>query len=306
MNITSLDLNLLYIFDNLFKTRSVSNSARQLGLSQPALSNALARLRRTLDDDLFLRSKSGMIPTIKSNEIHPIIREILENIEFQILKSRSFDFKTSSKTFHLCATDNELLTYINHFICNKEIAKTQLKFKLSFPKEFDFFQNMENLIVDLSFGVDIPRRSNFEYEHIYSQKYVCLSKSKLSASYGISLKKYLSLDHILVSPLGGATGPVDLKLQEIGLKRNISLIVPSFSLLPQYLSNREFIVTLPELIAKEFSEKYKFNLYKLPFELEEINMQMVWHKSLSNDESHIWLRSKIKESINSEFKKKKI
>lgn len=306
MNISTMDLNLLFIFDSLFKTRSVSNSARELGLSQPALSNALSRLRRTLDDDLFLRSSNGMIPTQKSLELQPVISSILASLEFQILKKKHFDFKTSKRCFNICATDNELLTYINHFICSKEISLTDLKFKLTSPKASDFFQNMESGTVDLSFGVDIPIRSNFELEEIYNQKYVCLTKVSLSSSKTISLKKYLSLDHILVSPLGGESGPVDFKLQELGLKRNISLITPSFSLLPQYLLKRDYIVTLPELMAKEFSHKYKLNIYQLPFEIEEIKMQMIWHKSVSNDEAHIWLRKKIKENISHIFGKKRI
>lgn len=297
MNINSIDLNLLIVFDSLYRTKSVSLAARELGLSQPAISHALKRLRLTLKDDLFTRGPSGMQATPWATNVFNTTSEILQTIESKILTRKAFNPRLSNQLFTLCATDNELLTHLNHLICDTKDYAPNLRFKLLFPKEIDFFQNMEKRIVDLSFGVGIPMRPNFEYEDIYTQEYKVICSKKLSSNKKISLTKYLSMDHILVSPLGGTTGPVDIKLEEINKSRRIALIVPSFSLIPQYLLRRDFIVTVPEVIAREFCEKYNFFLYDPPIAIDSIKMQMVWHKCQNQDDSHIWLREKVREKI---------
>lgn len=297
MNINSMDLNLLLVFHSLFETKSVSMSARHLGLSQPAISNALNRLRITFSDELFIRSTKGMIPTGRAKDIFPNVQNILHILETKVLSNENFNLETSQKTFNICATDNEILTYINSLICEEKVSKSALKFKLTFPKEIDFFSNMENGKVDLSFGVDIPKRQNFEIQNITFKGYKCLSMTKLSQKNKIPLKLFLDKDHILVSPLGGNTGAIDIVLDKMSKKRNISLILPSFSLVPDFLQKRDFIITLPETIAKKFSRDYGFYIYDLPFEVPKVQIQMIWHKNLSCDPSHIWLRNNIYEKL---------
>ena len=300
MNINNIDLNLLLVFDALFTQRSVTKAASQLNLSQPALSHALNRLRHTFNDELFLRSPKGMSPTDKAFSLKSGIDKILNTIKEELLDEKVFDPKTSTKQFHICSTDNEQLTYLkNLFHRLKEVAPN-IRIKFSSPSVGTFFEDMESAKVDLSFGVNTPKLSHFSYEKIYSESFVCLLKNNIKTPIKrLTLKKYLELDHILVAPLGGDTGPVDDCLDKMKLTRNVSVVVRNFSLVPFYLLDRELIFTAPKRLAQEFVKQFDVKLYNTPLKLPDFDVEMIWHKRTQDSEAHIWLRQMVKESLSS-------
>lgn len=298
MNINNIDLNLLLVFDALFKQRSVTKAASQLNLSQPALSHALNRLRHTFNDELFLRSPKGMSPTDKAFSMKVGIDKILNTIKEELLDEKIFDPKTSTKLFHICSTDNEQLTHLKILFKRLKIIAPGIRVKYSYPNVATFFEDMESAKVDLSFGVNTPKLSHFSYENIYSEGLVCLIKNNNQTPIKrLTLKKYLEMDHILVAPLGGNTGPVDDYLDKIKLTRKVSAIVQNFALVPFYLLERDLIFTSPKALAKEFIKQFDLKLYKVPLDLPEFNVEMIWHKRTQNNDAHVWLRQMIKESL---------
>ncbi len=298
MNIRNVDLNLLLVFDALATHRSVTKAARQLNLSQPALSHALNRLRETLEDDLFVRGPKGMFPTEKALSLQDGIHKILQSIEKELFEENEFLANSSNRLFRLCCTENESLSYINNFICDLQKQAPKIRFQFLNPQISDFLENMESGKTDLSFAVNLPKVSNYNYETLYSESYVCLVRKQCKTiGNRLTLKKYLAHDHILVSPLGDGKGPVDDVLAKLGHKRNISIIAPNFALIPFYLTKRDMIFTAPSLLAKELAEQFDLKVLKPPINVPNFEIQMVWHKRTDNSAPHEWLRGRIKEYV---------
>lgn len=291
MNIKNMDLNLLVLFKALATYRNVSKAASEVGLSQPAMSHALNRLRETFEDELFIRTPKGMIPTEKALYLESIISVKLDELEKGMFSGEGFDPGSSTRKFRLCGTDLNNLSFLPRLMKLLKSDAPLVNIQTLPPDESTFFENMESGKVDLSIGVEVPRRANFLYETIFQDDHVGVTrKSNLNIDARVSLKSFANSEHLLVAPLGGENGPIDKLLEAQDLSRRKSVITTQFGDVPWLLLERDLIVCLPRSTAKKFCSILPLKMFKLPVKMDDIKVEMVWHARTNSSEAHQWLR----------------
>ena len=294
MNINNFDLNLLIVFRTLFEERNVTKASRKVGITQPAMSNALNRLRYLIKDELFIRGPKGMRPTPRAMELSVPIQVALSNIEIS-LSDTSYNPSTSRKLFRLSISDDiaplilpNLATYIEKYSPNSSICvrsdQGEEAVKLLDLNEIDFsigkFDSVPN-----RFGVKV----------LFEEEFVCLMKSnhELSNEKKLSIDQYLSTKHLRVAPMDAPISPVDRALDQLNLERIISVRIDLITLSPFILKNTDLILTLPSRTAQRLAKTHNFSILELPLELEKRYTKLIWHKELTRHPAYDWLKDKI-------------
>ncbi|WP_298983586.1 LysR family transcriptional regulator [uncultured Roseibium sp.] len=289
VNIRSVDLNLLVAFDALYKERSVTKAATRLSLTQPTVSGMLKRLREVFEDELFVRTSHGIIPTPRAEAIALQVNEVLEDIRL-LLAPDTFDPASSEFTVRICGSD-----YLQHTIFNAftekilDIAPRARVSVLPRPATgiLDQLKKGEiDLIVsdrDLALP-DLPGRA------LYKDDFVCLSSySNAKDNEEMSLDRLCEHRHAFVDPTGGSfRGPIDEVLAARGMSRNVVLAVPTFAMLIHLMKSRGLIAFIPERIARSF--EHSFARIRTPLELPYLDIVANWHPRMNRDARHIWLR----------------
>lgn len=292
MHIKDLDLNLLKVLDSLLEHRHVSRAARQLGLSQPAVSHALARLRESLKDPLLVRTPGGMIPTPRAEAVQPRLRAWLAGMETLLSAPGTFDPAKSDAFFRIASNDYSGLTLMPG-LCEKVAAKAPgVRIEIVAQKEMVPYQNLASGGIDLAFSIRSEDRPGLYEKRLFHESFVCLVRAEHPAvKKRLTLKHYLEFDHLLVSPFGGMTGSVDTALEKIGLKRRVRMAVPQFTMAPWILARTDLILTLPSRIARAVGGK--FRSFPPPLELEGFPFYALWNERTQGDPAHRWLREQI-------------
>lgn len=300
MNIRSKDLNLLVVFYEVMSELSITKAAKKLHLSQPALSNALARLRSEFQDELFVRSSRGVTPTPRALELKdPIARWLLKtNL---IYSQKAFDPQNFQGSFTIATNDYfehlalpDLLPYLSQSAPQiKTIYRPTLG---QLPKQ-ELEQGMMDLAIAGYFG-DLPE--GFYQQDLITDTYACLvRKNHPKVQTKLTLKTYLDLEHILVSPQGDMKGVVDTTLDKKGHKRKIMAGVSSFGVPASIVAQSDYIVTLPARIASVYAKLYNLYLLKPPIEIPSIRVKQVWHQRTHLSPQHQWFREALKRIMDS-------
>ncbi|NVJ97477.1 MAG: LysR family transcriptional regulator [Alphaproteobacteria bacterium] len=294
MNLAGTDLNLLLVFDAVMTERNATRAGRKIGMSQPAVSNALNRLRHLMKDDLFVRGPEGMRPTARALELEIPIRRALGEIE-DALSPMAFDPGKAERTFTIATTDYvamTLLPYIAGYITN-EAPGVNIH---TVPIEGRMFEKLDHQEADYGLTAlsDVPDR--FGRLSISSDHFVCMMrKDHPLAAYKdqIPAEEYAAARHVLVSPRGDAHGFVDDQLADMGLKRRIVMMVNNFGSAPMLVASSDMVVTMPSRVADKCSEFFDLHIVPSPISPPShmIGGVLVWHKRLTNHPAHTWFRN---------------
>jgi len=293
MNTNNFDLNLLRAFDALMRERNVSNAAKRMYLSQPAMSNALNRLRLLLDDPVLVRTSSGMQPTPKAISLEKTIRAALLAIDQSLASGPDFDPGSSEQVFHIATTDYvELLLVpklLNHLA--KVAPSIRLEIHALGPDVPE--TQLEEGIYDFALGrfTKIPNRLMSEFW--LSEILVCLVRMHHPLlDEGISVKQFLSIPQIWVSG-GQRTGMVDQWLKENKLRRNVAHTTPSFLIAPSVVAQTDMLVVTPMSIAQHYVDKMELKILPLPMELASFDLHTIWHPFHASTPAHDWFRQQL-------------
>jgi DNA-binding transcriptional LysR family regulator len=289
MNLRSLDLNLLLVFDAVMAERNVTRAADKVGLSQPALSNALTRLRGHLKDELFIRSPEGMRPTPRALELAAPIHEALASLE-QALDPARFDPESSSRMFRIATNDYvatvlmpPLMTHLAEVAPSIDVRIVPLAgrmHELLDAQEVDFGCT--------SVG-ELPER--FEARELLEDSYVVLMRPDHMLAEGrMTLQAYARATHILVTPRGDPRGFVDTALAQRGLTRRVGLTVNQFAAAPAIVATTDMIATIPKRAADLFGPP--FGLVQKPCPVpaprEMTVVSLVWNRRLAKHPAFVW------------------
>lgn len=292
MNINDIDLNLLRVFEAVFIEENISRASERLGISQPATSNALNRLRQTFNDPLFVRSGGSMVPTPRAEEIAEPIRSALALIQSSLDTGHNFDYTKASATFNLAMSDYSEYIIMPHLL--KIIATSAPGITIqTHPIEGG---NLGKAIlkrkIDLAIG-NIPFLSDgSRSQRLLSDHFVCMVRQNHpTIKDKLDMKHFLEYGQITLNPRARAfRSPVDDYLNEEGLKRRVVMRIPNALALPALVEDTDFIAIVPFRIAKRFCEIYDLKQLDFPIEISPITIKQYWHERVHKEPGHQWLR----------------
>ncbi|MFT3712030.1 MAG: LysR family transcriptional regulator [Archangium sp.] len=295
----NMDLNLLRVFDALITEGSVSRAATRLKLSQPATSNALARLREALKDPLLVRTRDGMVPTPRALALHGTVAATLKQFSEALQPPRPFDPSTDRRTFVITASDHAQLIVLPELM--KRLARFPgLRLRvLAPPRDFPL-RELETGEVDLVLGIfglapgDAPPQG-LKRQVLAREKFVVVARRKHPAFRGPRAKLDLTMPQLHVSPRGGTEGRFERKTK---LRRNIVAFLPHYLVAPWVLASSDVIAALPERVAARFVEHFPLELHPSPIPHDALDVVQLWHPLRQADGAHQWLREQVAQSAN--------
>ncbi len=294
MNLRDIDLNLLVVFNQLLVERHVSKVAEKLGLTQPAVSNALARLRKLLGDELFLRTPRGMQPTPFADELAEPVAYALGMIHGALNQRSSFEPATSQRSFTIGMTDIGEIYFLPKLM--DELARLAPGVSVSTVRNaaVNLKDEMEAGHVDLALGLLPQLKGGFFQRRLFRQRYVCLfRKGHRLDKRKISLAEFSAADHVVVVSAGTGHGKVDELLERNGVQRRVRLTVPHFVAVGHILRATDMIATVPEAFAQQVAGAFELVSVAHPAGLPDIAINMFWHAKFHKDPANQWLRSLI-------------
>ena len=289
MNIRRLDLNLIVALDALLDERSVTRAAARLAMSQPALSNALARLRTLLGDPLFIRAQRGLVPTPRALEVAASVKRIVREAQ-DLLRSPSFIPVEASGEVSIATTDYMQATVLVPLLDRLRTAAPRLRLVVRSLELSDIPSRLER--GDLDLGITVPQFASEELQSriLFRERYVGAARKSHPILRGkITVDSFCRYPHALVVPRGGAArGPVDDALESVGASRYVALSVPSFLILPHALRHTDLVAVVPERLLRLMHRD--LSLFEVPIVLPKFNVIATWHPRVQNDPRHRWLR----------------
>lgn len=296
MNLYAIDLNLLVALDALLRERHVTRAAKAIGLSQPAMSNALARLRELLDDQLLIRTPDGMRPTPRAEDLAPPLADALRTIRDSVLAPRRWDPMTATNTFRIATHDYEQLVLLPALVKRLGQEAPGVRLEVSIPTERVPIEDLYQGRIDAALAVEDVTHGGLYRATLTEERFVCVFRAgHPQANQRLTPARFAALDHLLVSPFGGMSGFVDKALEAQKLKRVVKLAVPQFSMAPWVLINSDYVLTFPERPARLFAAHLPLKVVKTPIPVPSFKEYLYWHERTRDDPAHRWLRQLIRD-----------
>jgi len=301
MNLSRVDLNLLVFLDVLLRERNVTKAAEQLGITQPAMSNGLKRLRDLLDDPLLIRTSEGMTPTERAETLQPMVRAILSDIEKAVQPSTPFDPLTSDRTFRVMASDYIEATLLPKVISALQEHAPNIVIDLLTPSDVSF-QDIEKGKVDMAINRFNQLPQSFHQTNLWRDNFACLLNNDHPHVDNFTLDNYLASQHIWVSKtnMGVGTGMrpgdttrlgwVDEALAQMDVKRNIRVFTRNYMVASELAAQPGLIATLPRRMANVYANDARLAIRTPPFPIVPIEIKMIWSPLLQHNPGHQWLR----------------
>ncbi|AZZ92644.1 LysR family transcriptional regulator [Hahella sp. KA22] len=297
MDFHGIDLNLLAAFDALMKERNVSRAATQVGVSQPAMSAALARLRKLTGDPLFIRSSEGLLPTARARDLEAPVAQALRHIETALVKQPAFAPEEAAITFTLGLSDYPafVLLPLLQKALKQQARGVELKV-VEFTSRDSAVDLLDAGEIDAAIGVPpTQQEGRIITQPILKDEFVtAIRRDHPAARRGMDLQTYLSLEHVLVSPEGDRHGVVDQALALMNLRREIALSLPQMFAAPMIVAQTDLVTTLLKRVALNSPAQGALALFPPPVVLAEVWFGLIWHRRNDTHPAQVWLRNLIK------------
>jgi DNA-binding transcriptional LysR family regulator len=292
MDLARLDLNLLRVFHHLLREKRVSNVATVLGMSQPAVSSALGRLRASLGDDLFLRTQGGMVPTPYALQLAEPVAAALDGLQQALQVRASFDPATSARRFTLAMTDVGEMYFLPVLMDALAQAAPGVTLNVVAVTSDSLGEDMAMGRTDLALGLLPQLQAGFFQQALFRQPYVCLMREghPMARAPELTLADFAGADHVRVIAAGTGHGRVDEALERQGLQRRIRLTVPHYVALGDVLGHSDLMATVPERFAQRVTRPFALATRALPLAVDDSVIHQFWHARLHKDPGHQWLR----------------
>ena len=292
MELARLDLNLLLVFHHLLREKRVSAVATVLGMSQPAVSSALGRLRSSLGDELFLRSQGGMVPTPYALQLAEPVAMALDSLQQALNVRASFDPSSSERRFTLAMTDVGEMYFLPVLMDALARKAAGVTLNVVAVTSINLKDDMASGRTDLALGLLPQLQAGFFQQALFRQPYVCLMRKghPLAANPGLQMNDFAQACHVRVLAAGTGHGRVDEALERQGLQRHFRLTVPHYVALGDVLGHSDLIATVPERFAQRVTGPFGLTTRPLPLAVDGSAIHQFWHARLHKDPGHQWLR----------------
>lgn len=292
MDIQSVDLNLLVVFDAMARLRSVNKAAEAIGLSQPATSGALARLRLLFEDPLFVRIGGSMEPTPRAMDLAPAVRRVIQAIQSEVLRQVVFDPMKDERTFTILTPDIGEVAFLPGVLRRVRKEAPHVRIVALSRSRAAAAEALEKGEAELAVGFfpDLEKSGYFQ-QGLFKTSYACIACAHNEvAPARMNQKQYLAANHIVVRP-DGREHLLDRFLEDKGWKRHVTLELAHFMSLVSLLPGTDLVATVPDDIATVVSRLVPLRRIELPFKPPQLQVQQYWHRRMQNDSAHRWLRN---------------
>ncbi len=294
MKLSQVDLNLFVVFDVMYSERNTTRAADILCLSQPAVSNALGRLRTLFDDPLFVRTPQGMLPTPLADRLVAPVREALGLLDKGVNEGQAFDPSASDKIYRISMNDLAGSLLLPALLQRLGEEAPHASVSSYYVPRSEAQAAMASGQLDLVIDAPLLKGANLCHRPLASQPYVCVMRRGHPLSRGkLTLVRYLGARHIHVSSRRFGQGQVDIALNKIGHKRDIVLRTEHYLQAARIAEISDYLWAVPEALARRLPLAVK----PLPFEVESLGWHIYWHKSADSDPANAWLRQKLLEVV---------
>ncbi|EAT10801.1 LysR family transcriptional regulator [Bermanella marisrubri] len=302
------DLNLLIYLDVLLRERSVTKAAQKLGITQPAMSNGLKRLRELFGDPLLVRTSDGMSATERAIELQPMVRNILANVDSAVQPTGIFDAQTSGRVFRIMVSDYAEATLVPALV--KRLRREAPGIILDFLTPSDVtYKDVEQGKVDMAINRFDELPQSFHQKTLWRDGFSCLYNPDNPDLNDLNLQTYLRANHIWVSKTGMGVGTgvnpskdkavqlgwVDEALAAAGYKRNISVFTRHYQMPALLAMNNDLVATLPTRVARMQAQAGDLAIVDVPFDVPPFELKMAWSPLLHQNPPHRWMRALITE-----------
>jgi DNA-binding transcriptional LysR family regulator len=297
----NLDLNLLRVFDAVMTEQNLTRAADRLATTQPAVSNALRRLRETIDDELFTRTPHGVKPTPRAEGLRSAVRLALSTLEAAITNEKSAVSETEAM-FRMSMADSTASLLLPSLIRQMKLDAPKLSVRTLPPASRDPRPSLLQNDIDLAVGsfpgivaqlaAEQGTESPIRHSRMYRGEYVCIMRNDHPlANSELTLDSYCAADHVLLSFSGRPQGQADMVLEGLGRKRRIVLTVNQFYTVGQIVEGSDLISIMPRHLIASTRMEQALVSKKLPFSLPSVRIDMLWHERDAANPRHVWLRN---------------
>jgi DNA-binding transcriptional LysR family regulator len=294
LHLRSLDLNLILALDALLEERSVTRAAQRVGITQSAMSHALARLRAVTGDALLVRSASGMVATARAEELGPPIRRALETVATALQPPQAFDPKTAERRIRIGTGDYGEIVLLPRVVerMAKEAPRVDLRVVFQGDNPGGMLRSGDvDLLLSPVFAADVG--PGMYARKLFDESFVCVvRRGHPLASKKLTLARYVAASHALISPRGKEGSQTDDALARMGLSRRVAVTVPHFLVAPHIVAQSDLILTLAARVADTLAAPLGLEILKPPSELrlDGFTMSAVWHERTHADPAQRWAR----------------
>ena len=293
--VKNIDLRLLATVSELHKTRSVSQAAENLEVSQSAVSMSLAKLRRHFNDPLFVRTSSGMEPTPHAIELIKLLERAEGILQTALEHHVVFDAAISDRRFNIYSTDIAQVTLMPKLM--KRLAETAPGVRVDLRRISEATPKLlESGEADLAIGFVLPMGAGFCQQRLFEERFVCcVRKDHPRIKHSLSVKQFQEETHLGIATTGTGHGIVEQTLAAKSIRRKVGLTVPSFLGIASIIVNLDYIATLPEQLARHLASAGQIKVLDLPIPIPGYCIMQHWHERYSHDPASRWLRATIAE-----------
>lgn len=298
MELRDLDLNLLVVFHEVFRERQISAAARRLKVTQSAVSNALARLRRSVGDELFVRTTEGMQPTPYAEKMSEQVAAALAQLELALQPVQDFDPATSRRRFTIAMTDVGEMYFMPRLIeaCARLAPSVDIASRRA--GLVDLRTEMESGRVDLAIGAFDDAPAVLYQRRLFRQAYVSMFRRGHALAEGnLTMDRFAAARHLVVSSMESPYDAINQALLDAGIDLGASFSVPHFAAVPYIVSGTELVATVPQKLAERAAGPFQLEVAESPLALPPLQTNMFWHRRYNHDEGNRWLRNLITEQF---------
>jgi DNA-binding transcriptional LysR family regulator len=291
---SSIDLNLLSVFQEVYRERQISAAARRLGLTQSAVSNALARLRRTFGDELFVRTAHGMQPTPLAQQMAEPIGAAMAQVALALSQRSRFDPATSGRRFTLAMTDVGEVYFMPVLIDRCRAAAPHVEIASIRANGLTLKDDMETGRVDLAIGAFEDVSDALYHRALFRQPFVSMFRKDHPLAKGkVDLERFVAAPHLIVDAAQSPYDRINALLEKAGVTAGARFRVPHFTAVPYIVSTSELVVTVPQKLAESAASPFGLKWIEPPLALPALQTNVFWHRRFNHDPGIQWLRGLI-------------
>jgi DNA-binding transcriptional LysR family regulator len=303
MNFRTLDLNLLRVFDVVMVERNVTRAAERLAMTQPAVSNALRRLREAIGEELFVPGSTGVTPSAHAIALWPAVREAMASLR-ELLDPQGFDPAQDQRRFTLAMADATAAAILPRLLADFERQRSRVALQIEPLTTRDPRTLLERGAVDAAIGFfpDVARafaaslgESETVLDALYDCDYVCAMRREhpLASAQPLTLDDYCAAAHARVSFAGRPHGFVDEKLAALGRSRRVALVINQYAAAVQVVCKTDLLAVMPRRFVEACGVADALHITALPFDMPRIEIGLLWHRRHERDAAQRWLREAI-------------